>query len=51
MRVERRYRTDAGTWESSSSYTLSELYAPQHFVGRVIDRTLAAQISTDGEAA
>ena len=48
VRVERRYKKDDGVWESSSSYTLNELYALQHFVGSVIDRVLAYRVE-DGD--
>lgn len=52
VRVERRYKNDkTGQWESTSSFSLPELYRLQHFVGRVIDRALAEGQEEAGEVA
>lgn len=52
VRVERRYKNDkTGQWESTSSFSLAELYRLHHFVGRVIDRALAQSQDEQGEVA
>ncbi len=53
VRLERRFKDKEGAWQSSSSYTLSELYQLSHFVGRVIDRAIAEarENQTGGEVA
>ena len=47
--IERRYKDDrTGDWKSSHSYTVSDLLALRHFLGRVIDRALEEESRQSG---